>query len=223
MTRPVIAWSFSALSTFKNCPRKFWATKIAKVVSDVNQYNAKGDQEHASFENYLKKGLLLPESARHHQPMLDKLAALPGEKYYEFKMTLDTNMVPCKWNEFDIAWVRGAADFLNVFGDKANHFDWKSGKYRPSDEQLELVALLVFRHFPEVNQVNGGLVFYKEHKIHPHIVRRSDEPRLWNSFISDVKQLEEAKQTDNWPATPNPLCGWCPYKACPHNTNKALP
>lgn len=223
MARPAIAWSFSALNTFKNCPRKFWATKIAKVVSDVNQYNVQGDQEHSYFENYLKKGIMLPETIRHHQPLLDKLAALVGEKYYEFKLTLDNQMVPCKWGDFDKAWVRGAADFLCVNGSKAYHFDWKSGKFRPSDEQLELTALLVFRHFPEVQQVNGALVFYKHAKLHPHIVRRSDESRLWNGLISDVKVLEEAKRTDSWEATPNPLCGWCPYKACPHNTNKNLP
>lgn len=221
MTKPTIAWSFSALESFENCPRKFWATKIGKVVSDANQYNQQGDREHLAFEHYLKKGIALPPGVAPFKPMLDKLKALPGEKYYEYQMTLTQEFVPCKWKDYDIAWVRAASDFLNVSGDKAHYMDWKSGKFRPKDDQIELSALLIFRLFPQVQQVNGGLIFYKYQKVHPHIVRREDESLLWNGFIGRVRALENAKLKDEWPATPNPLCGWCPYKACPHNTNKA--
>lgn len=222
MSKPIIAWSFSALNTFENCNYKFWATKIGKIVSDVNQYNAKGDSEHLSFEHYLKKGIQLPSLLQPYTPMLDKLVALPGQKYYEYKMTLDSQMVPCRWNEFDKAWVRGAADFVNVHNDKAHYFDWKSGKFRPSDEQIELTSLLIFRHFPEVQQVNAGLLFYKSSQMHPHIVRRAtDESRLWNGYIGRVKDLERAVSTGNFPRNPNPLCGWCPVMQCPHNETDA--
>ncbi len=215
--KPIIAWSYSAITSFENCPYKFWATKIGRIVSDVNQYNAKGDLEHQYFENYLKKGIVLPPEAAPFAPLLDKLKALPGQKYYEYQMTLDANFVPCRWKDYDRAYVRAAADFLHVHDDRAHYFDWKSGKVRKDDEQIELTALMVFKHFPQVQQLNAGLVFYRQNKLHPHIVRRSDEALLWNGWIGRVRELERAVREDSWPKTPNPLCAWCPVLQCPYN------
>ncbi len=222
-SRPTVAWSFSVLEMFENCPRKYWAVKIAKKVSDINKWNAKGDSEHDHFNHYLKKGLALPENIRGYQPLLDKVKNAPGELYSEYQMTLDQNFVPCGFKDWDRAWVRGATDALVVNGPKAFYFDWKSGKFRPKDDQIELSSLLIFKHFPQVQQVNGGLVFYRYNKAHPHIVRREDEPRLWNSFIARVRELEMAVKSNHFPPTPNPLCAYCPYADCQYNTNKELP
>jgi hypothetical protein len=221
MPKPIIAWSYSTITTFENCPYKLWAVKIKKLVSDVNASNDGGDREHKAFENYGKKGILLPAGLQQFTPMIDKVKAMPGEKYFEYSMTLTEQFIPTKWNDWDNAWVRGAADFLNVNGDKAHYLDWKSGKFNASDDQIELSSLLIFRHFPAVQQVTAGLVFYNKGRIHPHVVHRSDESRLWNHWISRLRVLEAAVKNDEWPKTPNPLCGYCPVKTCPHNTNKS--
>lgn len=218
MTRPIIAWSFSALSTFENCPRKYWAVKVAKLVSDINSDNLEGDADHQAFQHHFSKGLPLPSKLAGLQPLADKLRAAPGEKYIEYAMCLKQDFKPTHFKNWDEAWVRGAGDFIIVNGDKAKYFDWKKGKFRESDDQIELTALLLFSHFPAVQQVSGGLVFYNAGRVHPHIVNRSDAPRLWNGYISRVRDMEQAKLNDAWPVNPNPLCGWCPYKACPHNT-----
>ena len=222
-SRPIIAWSYSALEMFENCPRKFWAVRIQKCVSDVNKFNVKGDSAHDSFAHYLKQGLALPPHLMFNKPLLDKVKVAPGEKYVEYKMTLDSQFVPCGFKDWNKAWVRVVSDLLIVNGDKAQYLDWKDGKFRPSDDQIDLAALVIFQHFPDVQQVAGGLVFFNHNKVHPRIVQKSEAPLLWNSWLSRVKELETAVQTDSWPATPNPLCGWCPYAACPHNTNKDLP
>lgn len=221
MAKPIIAWSYSAINTFENCPRKFWATKIKKLVSDANRFNMQGDAEHKDFEYFLSKGLALPERTRHFQPMLERIRDAPGQLYVEYKMTLTQQFETTRYNDWDRAWVRGAADVVKVNGTLASYFDWKSGKVRPSDDQIELSALLLFRHFPEVTQVNGGLVFYRHNEVYPHIVHRDDAPRIWNGWIARVRELEAAVTNENWPATPNPLCAYCPYFACPHNTNPA--
>lgn len=220
MTKPIIAWSFSALETFENCPRKFWATKIAKKVSDANTYNRAGDFEHRAFEDYTKKGLPLPASVQPFQPLLDRVRAAPGEKLYEHKMTIDAQFQVCDWRDGNRAMVRAAADMLIINGSKATYLDWKSGKFRPKDDQIELTSLMVFRHFPQVQQVAGGLVFYRYQQVHRHIVHVADAPALWAKFLARAAALEQAKKADEWPAKPNPLCAYCPYKECPHNTNK---
>lgn len=220
MASPV-AWSYSVLGMFENCPRKYWAIKIAKLVSDANQYNAMGDDSHKAFEEYLKKGLMLPPHWANQQPLLDWAKSIPGEKFYEYQMTLTPEFIPTTWRDFKGAWVRAATDFLSVNGSKAIYLDWKSGKFRPDDDQIELTALMVFRHFPAVEQVNGGLVFFKHNKVHRHIIRkREDEALLWNKFIERVKPLQIAIDTSTFAPNPNPLCAYCPYRACQYNTNK---
>lgn len=217
--RPIVAWSYSALSMFENCPRKYWAVKIGKKVSDINQWNAGGDREHDHFQQYLKIGLALPYELQGFKPMLDKIKAAPGQLLVEYKMTLDQNFVPCRGNDWDKAWVRGASDVLTVNGNKAHYFDWKSGKYRESEDQIELSSLLVFKHFPDVQTVVAGLVFYKHGKVHPGVVHRTDEALLWNGYMGRVRELETAITTDTFPPTPNPLCDYCPYNECQYNTN----
>lgn len=219
LPKPIIAWSYSALTSFENCPRKYWATKISKVVSDVNQYNVAGDTDHQAIENYMRMGLQLPENLRGLLPLFDKLKGAPGEQYVEYAMCLKQDLTVTGFKNWDEAWVRGAGDYIKVNGTLATYMDWKSGKPRDEvEDQIDLTALLLFAHFPAVQQVNGGLLYYNHGKIKPHIVKRTDVPRLWNGFIGRVKLMEDAKREDNWPATPNPLCGWCPYKACPNNT-----
>ena len=222
MTRPVIAWSYSALNAFENCPRKYWATKVAKKVSDVNQYNMQGNDDHEAIEHFHKKGLPLPARLSAQLPLHQKLASTPGEKFIEYSMALRADFVPTRWNDWDNVWVRGAGDWININGTLATYFDWKSGKVRKDiEDQVELTSLLLFAHFPQVETVQGGMFYFNHGKIAPHVVHRRDAPRLWNGFISRVREMEQAKLDDNWPATPNPLCGWCPYKACPHNTMDA--
>ncbi len=232
-TRPAVAWSHSAIEMFENCPRKYWAVKIGKVVSDDNANNIQGDDEHKLLEKSLKTGKPLgKETVRidlmgntavidmsNMNPTLDRLRAAPGEKFYEYQMTLDQQFVPCGWKDWNKAWVRVASDLLIVNQSLATYIDWKSGKFRKSDEQIETAALLVFRHFPHVQTMKGGLYYYRQNKIHARVVHRAEEPALWQDRMRRVKAIEQAKATDNWPATPNPLCAWCPYAGCPSNTN----
>lgn len=214
-------WSFSALSSFENCPRKYWATKIAKVVSDLNQYNVAGDADHQSIQFRLQKGLSLPSHLSALEPLMAKVSAAPGEAYIEYKMCLKEDLTPTHFKDWNQGWLRGAGDYIKVNGTLATYLDWKSGKARQGEEvedQLDLTALMLFQHFPHVQKVNGGLVYYNQGKVTPHVTQRADAPLLWNKFITRANAIRQAKKDDNWPAVPNPLCGWCPYTQCPNNT-----
>jgi len=216
---PEMYWSYSALTTFENCPRKYWATRVSKVVSDIAQPNIKGDEEHQAIEHFFKKGLRLPVHLREMEPLFQHLIAAPGEQYIEFKMCLNEQLQVADAKKFDkTGWVRGAADYVKINGTLGTYLDWKSGK--PGwevEDQIDLTALLLFRHFPALQRVNGGLYYYNHNKVKPHVVHRVDEQRLWNGFYSRVNVMLQAKREDNYPATPNKLCEWCPYRACPHN------
>jgi len=220
MARPVIAWSFSALQMFEQCPRKFWAVKIGKKVNDENQYNIQGDDEHQSIQHYASKGIPLPASVSALAPLIDKLNAAPGEKYIEHKLCVNEQLLPCRWNDWDTVWVRSAGDYIKVNGAHAWYFDWKSGKKKSADDtedQAELTSALLMAHFPAVTKVTSGMVFYRHNHMNPHVLHREDLGRVWNGYFTRVEVLKQAKLTDNWPTNPTPLCGWCPYMECPFN------
>lgn len=223
MTKPVIAWSYSALSMYEQCPRKFWAVKIGKKVNDENRSNVQGDDEHQSLQHYASKGIGLPSTLAALKPVVDKLNALPGEKYVEQKLCLTAQFVPCSWNDWNNVWVRGAGDYVKVNGERAWYWDWKSGSKKGTDDtedQAELTSALIMAHYPGVNKVVSGIHFYRHNQINPHVLERNELPRVWNGYISRVHALEQAKLTDNWPTNPTPLCGWCPYEACQFNRQR---
>lgn len=220
MARPMYSWSYSALNMYENCPRKYWAVKIKKV-NDNNKFNMQGDVEHKAIENFLKHGDPLPQSMQSMAPLLQAVKAAPGELYVEKKLTLDDQLVPCLWNDWDKAWVRGAGDLIKVNGSLATYLDWKSGKAKGDDDvvdQVETTAALLFRHFPAVQTLKAGVYFYRFDRMARHTVTANDAPRIWNGLYARLQPITESYQTDNWPMKPNPLCAYCPYLACPNNT-----
>lgn len=219
MARPIFAWSYSSLSLFENCPRKFWAVKIAKKVSDQNKFNKQGDDRHKIAAGYLKGAHGLPAYLQGLAPLLDKVKNAPGELLVEFEMTLTNEFVPTRWKDWDNAWVRGAADVLKVNGARATYLDWKDGKPGDPSEQIEITALLTFQHFPKVHTVVGAGVYWNFDTVsEPTVVTRQQSGILWGQYQARVAKIERAIVTDNFPPTPNGLCGYCPYRECQYNT-----
>lgn len=221
MARPIVAWSFSALDMFMNCPRKYWAVKIAKECGDDNKFNRAGAGFHKEAEDYLKKGKhpASPE-VQSVVPMFDRLKAAPGQQYVEYDLSLDKDMVPCTARDWDTVWVRGKADYLKIDGERGTGLDWKFGKVKDDDRQATLTAAMVFQHFPDVQHFRFVYAFVKHEELVPFDFYRGQVGKIWNYWLPKVAKLEAAKTTDQWPATPNPLCAWCPYAKCPHNKNK---
>ena len=220
MTRPIIAWSYSALSDFKNCPFKYWAVKIGKIVSDDNAFNKRGDDYHKEFESYVAKGTRLGPALEKFEPVLEKLRRAPGTVYTEYKMALTQEYQPCDFKDWNNAWVRSIADYMNINGANGVGIDYKFGKYRNDPEQNSLVAAVAFQIFPTLQRVRTAYYYAMHDKFTPFVdYTRDDIPRIWNYFLPDVQKLAQAKVEDTWPKTPNPLCAYCPVAACQHNTN----
>ena len=220
MTKPKISWSYSRISTFENCPRKFWELNIAKSIPYVQGAEAKdGDLQHKEFEAYFKMGTPLSPENQPYLPLLDKFKALPGEQYVETDLTLRQDFVPCKSNDWNNAWMRNRADYVKVNGTHALALDWKFGKPRDDEAQGELTALSIFQYHEKVQEVTFTYAFLRHQKLMPHRFYRANITRMWNGWLEKVRKLERAVDRNEWPATPNPLCGWCPVKKCPHNTN----
>ena len=112
---------------------------------------------------------------------------------------------------------------LIVNGDKARVADWKTSKSsRYADrKQLELLSLLVFKHFPEVRSVSAGLVFLVADDLVTAKYERDAQEESWQVWLGEAHLLDEAFNNDVWNPRPNFTCrGWCPVSDCEHNQKR---
>lgn len=216
-------WSYSSISLFQQCPRKYHRLRVVKdIVEPPQDHLLYGSAVHKAAEEYLRDGTPIPEKYAYIQPKIDPFKSMPGTMYCEHEMGLDRDLNPCKFKAKDV-WFRGIADLLIVNGDKARIVDWKTSKSsRYADKkQLELLSLLVFKHFPEVKKVQAGLVFLVADDLVPAKYDREIEAEAWQKWLGETNQLDKAFETDVWNPRPNFTCrGWCPVDDCEHNTRR---
>lgn len=211
----MIKWSFSGLKQFINCPRQYNEVKNLKnyVVEETDQMRY-GTEVHKALEDYARDQTPLPKFYTKYKSMVDALLEIPGERYLEYKMALSADKLPCEFDSPDY-WVRGIVDFMVVDGEDAFIIDYKTGsKKYPDPKQLELMAIMTFAHFKDVQRVQAGLLFVAHNSFLPESYSRRDIPKLWGSFNLDLMRLTHSVKSNYWAANPTPLCGWCPVKSC---------
>jgi len=85
-------------------------------------------------------------------------------------------------------------------------------------KQLEILALALFKHYPQVKRVKAGLLFLFADDFIKTVYSADAQSTLWTDWVSDVGQLETSVINDVWNAKPNFTCrGWCPVHSCDHN------
>lgn len=222
MPKPIIAWSYSTITAYENCPYKYWATKVGKIVSDDNQTNRSGADDHQAFEHYVGRNRPLPEHLLRFKPALDKLKNAAGDKVVEQQFALDEQYNPCGFKDWNRAWVRAVSDYLCINGTVARMVDYKFGKVHKDADQNSLVAGVLFQTYPQLQQVKTAYWYAKFDKVVPFDFTRADIPRIWNRFLPTVNKMAEAKIKDHWPKIENPLCAYCPVGSCHYNCNPDL-
>ena len=123
-----MAYSYSAIKEFKNCPRKYYETRILKKwqqeETDAMRY---GTDVHEALELHIKEGKPLGPHSR-FQEIANALSKLNGEKLTELEMGLDESLNPCEFLG-EHTFIRGIADLVIIDWDKktASVFDYKTG------------------------------------------------------------------------------------------------
>ena len=212
-------WSYSSLDTFNSCPRRFYHRYILKEKEPETEALRNGIAVHAALESRIK-GAPLPEHMLKYDPMACSIvnAWQKGMKVYtELKMGLTRGMEPCGFFDKNV-WGRGAADVILVQDDTAIIFDWKTGKKREKEEQLRLLALFTFKHFPKVQRVHGMNLWLEAGDIGAIVsYGRKNTPGLWQLVLPQIQAIESAFKKNAWPEKPSGLCRYCPVKACQFN------
>jgi hypothetical protein len=212
------------MSLFQQCPRKYHRLRVVKdIVEPPQEHLIYGSSVHKAAEEYLRDGTPVPEKYAYIRSKIEPFKHIPGTMHCEYEMGVTRNLEPCGFRDKDV-WFRGIADLLIINGDKARVIDWKTSKNSKyaDRKQLELLSLLVFKHFPKVKTVSAGLVFLVADDLVPAKYERDAQEESWQRWLGEARLLDEAFKNDVWNPRPNFTCrGWCPVSDCEHNQKRS--
>ena len=220
-----ITWSYSSISLFDQCPKKYYHLRVAKDIkepeSEAMNY---GTDVHAAAEHYIRDGKPLPGKYKYIEPMLESLKAIDGEKLCEYEMGVkfvDGKIIPCGFHDPDRYW-RGIADLLILNREKAEAriIDYKTGKSAQyaDTKQLRLLAGATFAHFLEIKTIRAGLLFVVARDFVKEDYTLAGPEGYFEPFHPIVDQLKACHENEVWNPKRNFTCkGWCPVLKCSHN------
>lgn len=210
------AFSFSALSTFETCPKKYWHLYVQKDIKDEDsEAAAEGRFIHEALYKRVIKGVALPLSLRPYEKWAKRFAEAKGEKDGEMKLALDQDLQPCTW--FDKRTrVRAIVDLLIRNGNRAVLIDYKTGKPKEDFTQMGLAAAVLSRYAPEIEIIDTVYVWLQHDKVSKKTYTLSKLVDVWNDLLPRADKIDAAKKTTSFPARQSGLCGWCPVRICPH-------
>ena len=217
----MVAWSYSSIKTFDQCPKKYFHLKVAKDYKDVQGPEAAyGDEAHKAAEHYIKHGTPIPNKYKVMRPVVETLAKFPGEKHAELRLGVAKTPVGFEPTTFfgKNVWWRGIVDLLIINGDTAHMIDYKTGKNAKYADmkQLDLMAGAVFVHYPEVMKIKSGLAYVVSNEFPKKTHKREGLYEYLGVFDPQLDRLEAAMDNGIWNAKTSPLCGWCPVHGCEH-------
>ena len=233
--QPHFATSYTGMTEFMLCARKWAASKYFKTVKYVeSEAMADGNRGHKTAENYLLNAqgkslpvdpTYLPKVKRYCDFFIRSGATIHVEK--ELCCTKDKK--PCGWWDNKIVHIRGRGDVLAIKDRKLNYIDWKFGKIKDDPFQVEVMVALADLHLGEqFDEADGKLIFVKEADPAKALVglkkpiTKADIPGIWDKIDCITDRMEIACRDEVFPCTPNFLCkGYCDDFTCHHNGRKA--
>lgn len=206
MSKPT-RWSYSSLSTYKQCPQKWKFSYIDGIEWPSSAAMARGTRMHLMAEEFLKG--IVPMVHKDIQKIGPLIWALfnMGAKSEEVWM-LDRDWNPTQ--DSDKAWVKAIVDVHYVAGDVLFVKDYKSGQMYPDHAgQLELYGIIGLCTFPEVKRVETSAVYMDTgHEGHQGSIIRPMLPKMIASWEKDATEMMADEVHEPRPGT---ACKWCPY------------
>ena len=207
-----LAHSFSAIKLYENCPKRYYHQRVTKEVQDTGgEASRYGERIHEFLEQRLVNDTKLPQEVEKYEVLCQTIEKMArgGELHAERQLTLTEDLTPTSWFADD-AWLRSILDVLILKEDTAIVLDWKTGKRRPDFTQLEMFALQVWKHFPEVVNIKTTFVWLKEMKMDSEEFSRDQSSEMWQNLLARINRIYKSAETENWPAKPSGLCRFCP-------------
>jgi CRISPR/Cas system-associated exonuclease Cas4 (RecB family) len=210
-----MAYSYSAMKTFSNCPRRYYEEKVIKIHPHKDtESTLYGKDVHEACELYIRDDKPLGGHSR-FQAILDSLKSIKGDKHCEMELAVCKDGKAVAFDD-ENAKFRGIADLVILDGARAYVFDYKTGsdKY-PDTAQLELMALFLMAKYPEINEVKAALLFILHGTVIKATYHKRDELNMWKLWHKKVTTIQAVTESGVWPERSSGLCPWCPCTTCP--------
>lgn len=214
-------WSYSALDTFEQCPKRYYHRYILKEREPETEVTKHGTMVHEALEFRVKEDRPLPEAYSSYESLAKSIAdhkSDPTVKVItEMPVALTWKFQPCEFFSPDV-WGRGKADVVMIKKDKAWIGDWKTGKVREKPDQVKIMAAFMFKLFPEVTKISAHNIWLQQGKLgEKYQFSKEHEPVLWAEIVGKVERIEKAYEKNRFDPKPSGLCGFCNVKVCPNN------
>jgi len=224
-----IALSFSRLSDYEACPKKFESKYVNKTYPDDSSNPAfvKGNAIHKQLEDYVAflRGEgpepTMGQFTEHVVPLLKRLyKSGNGQMFPEKQLAVDYDWKECTWfSKPDVVKYRAIIDCL-IFpnSEELLIIDWKSGKVRPYEDgpttQLKLTAAMLFSLYPKLERITSSYIFVEHRETVMVKFVREQLDGLKEAF-NDAHTV--VNQDGEFAFKKNKYCNWCliPKGQCP--------
>ncbi len=217
MSKPV-AWSYSRLTNFEQCPKKYWHLTVAKDIKEAESEPMRyGKEVHKAIEQRISEGTKFPLHLTHLEKLVAPFASAKGTILVEQQLALNDSLQPTGWFDDDV-FCRATLDYAAINGDRALLIDWKTGRISDDFTQQKLVAAVFFVFHPEVETAELAYGWLKSKQFTRDTLRREDVKHVWSGMLRRVKKFQHAYRNDEFPARPSGLCKrHCPVTSCPYH------
>lgn len=213
-----VAWSYSKLKNWRDCPRKHGEVDLAKKWSEggENEHIQFGNAVHEAMEHRLFHGTPIPAHLQSTLQMNLETAAgkvLQGDANAEAwmkrtgglllpeqQLAMTDDFQPAEWmDRTKMVWLRAKIDVTKILGPAALLYDWKTGKVsdRESD-QLVISAAMIFAKYPQVQKIRTCYVWLKPDATTTLDVTRDQMPEFWTKILPEIARYTKDVQTSNF-------------------------
>lgn len=214
------ATSFSALTDFEGCPKRYARTKFwCDTDWSDSEASIWGQRVHTAGEQYLL-GQTMTEPALEEviQPYARVMRDSPKDSMFvELEICLSEKLKPVAWFSKE-AWFRAKLDVTIIKNRHALIADWKTGKLKDDPDQLKVFIALLSLVKPELETFSARYIWLKDRKVTTGglgIVPKSAVANILEGLFGRIERQLQAWKTENFPARPSGLCPWCPaYDKC---------
>ena len=201
-------WSYSSLSTYKQCPAKYAYAYVSKLPRASSKAADRGTALHEEAEMCL----LNPMS-----PIPDSLSKIGAKiELYRTKRGIpeDTWLLDRNWNPVensDSAWIKSVIDLHYIDEGVLYIRDYKSGREYPTHrDQLELYSIMGLRKYQEVDRVETSAVYIDAgNEGAEGGIIRGMLPFYIKKWTKDAEEMEADRE---FAPNPGAACKFCPYK-----------
>lgn len=203
-----MAYSYSALATYKQCPAKYNYSYNEKLPRTYQHEAAsRGDDIHKSVEAYLKG-----ERDDLHIDIMDYLEFFSGIKEMgavpEVAWGVTRDWTPCEFDCPD-AMLRGYIDVDMPAKDFLALYELKTGKKYPEHRhQMLLYGLIKMLLNPDFDRVYVTNIYFDQKDLDEIVYHREMIETYKGAFMRQIDMIETDKV---WMANPQFLCRYCSF------------